>query len=262
MSLLVGLLFASPGQAAPLLAQFIWQGAGTLNGETAGSVFILEQPYDPADVIAGPTAGSWRWTAPTTSLPATILGASSGVLTLTEKLTITVDSNSVRLTAASGLGVGYFGSLGGFDLKSTKDAVALTTDPFGAEVFLTDQGSFVGFNRASTAFGVGIADSVVGDYSDNGLIDAADYTVWRDMLGADTLPNRSSLASGLVGPEDFEYWKTQYGGWGSASRADAVPETGLFVLVVGAGLGLGMFSNVRPTHTRREQPPQRRGPNS
>src|SRR5262245_47843734 len=116
LSIVLGLSFASLGHAAPLLAQFIWQGAGTLNGENAGSIFILEQPFNPAEVVPGPTAGSWRWTAPADSQPATILGALSGVLTLTEKLTITVNSTSVRLTAGSGLGIGYFGSLGSYDL--------------------------------------------------------------------------------------------------------------------------------------------------
>jgi hypothetical protein len=71
-----------------------------------------------------------------------------------------------------------------------------------------------------------------GDYNGNGMIDAADYIVWRDAmtLGLSTLPNRNSEISGLVGDEDFNYWRDHFGdslgsgATGSASGAAIVPE--------------------------------------
>jgi hypothetical protein len=56
-----------------------------------------------------------------------------------------------------------------------------------------------------------------GDYNDNGVVDAADYTVWRDHLGqttaanAYTLPNEFGQSTGVVDMADFNYWKGHLG---------------------------------------------------
>jgi hypothetical protein len=50
---------------------------------------------------------------------------------------------------------------------------------------------------------------LLGDYNDNGTVDAADYTVWRNRLGgASSLPNDNTAG---VGPDDYARWKTNYG---------------------------------------------------
>lgn len=60
---------------------------------------------------------------------------------------------------------------------------------------------------------LGSADEALeGDYNGNGVVDAADYTVWRDNLGADagTLPNDPN--EGLtIGVEQYETWKANFG---------------------------------------------------
>ena len=53
-----------------------------------------------------------------------------------------------------------------------------------------------------------------GDYNENGIVDAADYTVWRNTLGTGGLmPYEGADGSGdqSVGPEDYQVWKTHYG---------------------------------------------------
>ena len=65
------------------------------------------------------------------------------------------------------------------------------------------------------------------DYNGNGIVDAADYTVWRDSLGR----TGSGLAadgdgSGAVDQADYSIWKSNFGnhaGSGSGAAA-AVPE--------------------------------------
>ena len=48
-----------------------------------------------------------------------------------------------------------------------------------------------------------------GDYNDNGTVDAADYTVWRDMLGSNSsLPN--DITPG-VGNDDYDRWLSRFG---------------------------------------------------
>lgn len=70
--------------------------------------------------------------------------------------------------------------------------------------------------------GEGAMDGVVvyqltGDYNDDGVVDAADYTVWRDKVGSasSTLANRAPSSSGLVGADDYAVWKANFG-----NRAD------------------------------------------
>jgi autotransporter-associated beta strand protein len=65
-----------------------------------------------------------------------------------------------------------------------------------------------------------------GDYNEDGVVDAADYVVWRDNLGSETaLPNDDTVG---VGPDDYDRWKahfgeTNLGGTGSAASS-GVPE--------------------------------------
>jgi hypothetical protein len=90
------------------------------------------------------------------------------------------------------------------------------------------------------------AASVPGDYNGNGVVDAADYTVWRDSLGqmGTNLPangNNSGASANKIDSADYTYWKTRFGnmtpmGAGAGSFASAVPEPdGAALLLLGAG---------------------------
>jgi hypothetical protein len=76
---------------------------------------------------------------------------------------------------------------------------------------------------------------LAGDFNDDGFVDAADYTLWRDNLGSATaLANDDSPG---VGQDDYDVWRTHFGETkdsGSAATAhEAVPEpTSLIVLVL------------------------------
>jgi hypothetical protein len=65
------------------------------------------------------------------------------------------------------------------------------------------------------------AVGVSGDYNNDGVVNAADYTMWRDALGTSTtLPNDTT--PGSVVQADYNVWVANYGQ--SASAATAVPE--------------------------------------
>jgi PEP-CTERM motif len=54
--------------------------------------------------------------------------------------------------------------------------------------------------------------SLAGDYNTDGVVNTADYTVWRDHLGQTfDLPNRSSANTGPISQADYTTWKSSYG---------------------------------------------------
>ncbi len=66
-------------------------------------------------------------------------------------------------------------------------------------------------------------EAVPGDYNSDGLVNAADYTVWRDTLNSTTDLRADGDESGQVGPEDYAIWAGGYGGPADAEGV-AVPE--------------------------------------
>ncbi|TWT90495.1 Glucose / Sorbosone dehydrogenase [Pseudobythopirellula maris] len=70
---------------------------------------------------------------------------------------------------------------------------------------------------------------LAGDYNNNGVVDAADFTVWRDSLGGSgvladaTGPDLAGVPDGVVDTHDYDYWVTHFGNTLPA-LAEAVPE--------------------------------------
>jgi hypothetical protein len=80
---------------------------------------------------------------------------------------------------------------------------------------------------------------VPADYNQNGIVDAADYTVWRDTLGQmGTGLAADGNGNGMIDGGDYTVWTTHFGehaGSGSSANANvAVPEpTTLWMLLAG-----------------------------
>ncbi|TWT29341.1 hypothetical protein KOR34_52510 [Posidoniimonas corsicana] len=91
----------------------------------------------------------------------------------------------------------------------------------------------------------GVGGSLQGDFNEDGSVDAADYTVWRDGLG------------GEFGPEDYDVWRDNYGqtggggggAWTEAGGSDAELLSELLlegsgtVIAPGGSLSLGTAFN-------------------
>ena len=144
------------------------------------------------------------------------------------------------------------------------DAYQLTVTPFGSPAAaytetgpLADPGQpidWIEFTFFNTTHQAGVdseffirsleidgsaAPGVPGDYNSDGVVDAADYTVWRDHLGTSfSLPNEvTGVTPGMVTQEDYTAWRNRFGnisGAGSASKSSAVPEPSGFELLIAA----------------------------
>ena len=76
-----------------------------------------------------------------------------------------------------------------------------------------------------------------GDYNDDGVVNTADYTLWRDQLGALIALANEDASPGMVDAADYDVWKSNYGNTAAAtSRAasgSTVPEATAQLLVTG-----------------------------
>lgn len=93
----------------------------------------------------------------------------------------------------------FFAQLGGTTVTGNA-----STDPDDALVDATSH-RIVGKLQLNAA-------PAVGDYNGNGLVDAADYSVWRDKKGgASALANRDPANTGNVSDADYNSWVSRFG---------------------------------------------------
>ncbi len=95
-----------------------------------------------------------------------------------------------------------------------------------------------------------------GDYNENGIVDAADYTVWRDSLGlaVENWSGADGDGDGMITDNDFAIWKQNYGltipNLNGSGGLAAVPEPNAAALIA-VLLGAGGACRRRRPHRRR-----------
>ena len=94
------------------------------------------------------------------------------------------------------------------------------------------------------AFGAVSPPGLTGDYNNNGVVDAADYVIWRKKSGTNaSLPN--DPIGGTIGSAQYGQWRAHFGqtlsgsGSGLSAGATSVPEPAAFVLLLIGGLVIG-----------------------
>ena len=147
------------------------------------------------------------------------------------------------LSSTGALSGGSWTGIGGTWEKSPATSASLSeTNPHGpitlaagASVSLGNIGSF---GTAAAQAGVSLQfarQTQSGDYNNNGTVDAADYTVWRDHLGTSfTLPNEDPATSpGMVTIDDYNLWKANFGHAGGGLVGEANFRTGVVQFTTG-----------------------------
>jgi hypothetical protein len=124
------------------------------------------------------------------------------------------------------------------------------TLPIGASLSLGSvfNTSVVGGNNLAFNFGLPngaiipgdvayVSGGVLGDYNNNGTVDAADYVLWRN---GGPLQNESATP-GSVTPEDYTFWRSRFGstsGSGAAIGGAVVPEPATWISALFAAAAL------------------------
>ena len=94
----------------------------------------------------------------------------------------------------------------------------------------------LGFNWYVT-YGANSAQIVVGipgDYNHNGIVDSADYSVWRDTMGSTTNLAADGNGNGQIDQGDFTFWKNHFGATMGAGSGTSVPEPATLSLLMTA----------------------------
>lgn len=131
----------------------------------------------------------------------------------------------VSLTFLDSDGVTPFTTAG-----STDGIYDFSFDPVNEVLYIADHSNGVIY-AFSEPFAV---ETLAGDFNDDGAVNAADYTVWRD--GGPLLNETASI--GVVDAADYTAWANNYGAT-SAALGVAVPEpTTLVLLAMAAAAGV------------------------
>ncbi len=201
----------------------------------------------------------------------------TGNALLTNDSTTPVDFDIYTITSQSGVLLTTFDGLSGEDgwLKSpgtmngVSESNALGSKPLSpGESFTIDGLMALGttestrdlvlqFNDVNMGLFTGVvvydtlAAGVPGDYNNDGAVNLADYTVWRDNLGSTTFVfpegTRNPSVTGPLNANDYTFWKQNFGVAGAIQslRSSVVPEpSGIALLSVVLSIAI-IFANNR-----------------
>ena len=109
------------------------------------------------------------------------------------------------------------------------------TTPHGGLIYDWD----VTYNPSNVVIELATIGGLLGDYNGDGIVNAADYTVWRDTQGSSTNLAADGNLNGTIDQPDYNVWVANFGtvlGSGAFENV-AVPEPASLMLLMLAALG-------------------------
>ncbi len=93
-----------------------------------------------------------------------------------------------------------------------------------------------------------------GDYNDDHVVDAADYSVWRNQLGAEVAMPNEVETPGVVSEEDYAVWKVHFGesldgGGAGTIQVETTPEPASWLVACWGIAGLAGWRRNRRCST-------------
>ena len=119
-----------------------------------------------------------------------------------------IDTGSLALVDGAVEGTLADSSTFGIDLTTSLDGAYEGLDYFG-------DGGLLTFTLVS---------QLSGDYNNDGVVDGADYVVWRDSVGKPQGTLLNDVDGGTIGSAQYDTWAANYGAVHESLNASAVPE--------------------------------------
>jgi hypothetical protein len=135
------------------------------------------------------------------------------------------------------------------DLDFSVFGFALSPDANGRLILDFENSATIDRSLISGVIITELTSGLTGDFNNDGVVDAADYTVWRDNLGAptdDPLNGNGDGQAGVTGG-DYIVWRNNFGATNMAavsSNNAAVPEPSAIVLII-FGLSIVLATRMR-----------------
>ncbi|QDU57321.1 PEP-CTERM sorting domain-containing protein [Aeoliella mucimassa] len=160
-------------------------------------------------------------------------GSVLGVGSIDETIDLTQEDISFTQAGTASIKLTQLSAIGTERTYEVKITIPVdTTESFEVTTGVTADITLEGQVVSSDTFTIHVNPD--GDFNNDGVVDLADYTVWRDNLGAaaGTLPNDPN--AGSVGFAQYETWKANFGTALPPPLATAaVPEPSSLVLLGG-----------------------------
>jgi hypothetical protein len=182
-------------------------------GGKATFIFIVTVNFAGRNLVAGltsgllPIDGSGHFDLSTANVT-----FGSGDLAYRSSTGSPVGADSITGDSSAMSGTGTLSSL----VQGTQTTETLTLPVSSTFVLQPDTSTTINLTLTGQLVATStFATPLPGDYNQNGVVDAADYDIWRKSSGsAQSLPNDDTAG---VGPDDYTRWRAHFGQTGSGS---------------------------------------------